>query len=61
MEVEKMTWGQYLVPLSSMKDLMDNYYVKFIPSLVVVDPEGNIQLYTSNPDKAHSYLEEKVK
>nr|WP_287897004.1 TlpA disulfide reductase family protein [Prevotella sp.] len=61
MEVEKMTWGQYLVPLSSMKALKDNYYVKFIPSLVVVDPEGNIQLYTSNPDKAHSYLEEKVK
>lgn len=61
MEVEKMTWGQYIVPLSSMKELMDNYYVKFIPSLVVVDPEGNIQLYTGNPDKAHSYLKERVK
>lgn len=61
MEEEKMSWQQYLVPLSSMKSLKDGYYIRFIPSLVVIDPDGNIQLYTSDPAKAHSYLEEKVK
>jgi len=61
MDEEKMTWGQYLVPQAAMKALTDGYYVKFIPSLVVIDPEGNIQLYTSSPDKAHNYLEEIIK
>lgn len=61
MEEENMPWQQYQVPQSSMKALKDGYYIMFIPSLVVIDPDGNIQLYTSNPDKAHSYLEDKLK
>ena len=61
MKEENMPWQQYLVPQSSMKALKDGYYIRFIPSLVVIDPDGNIQLYTSNPDKAHSYLEDKLK
>ena len=61
MKEEKMTWSQYQVPQSSMDALKEGYYVRFIPSLVVIDPDGYIQLYTSDPDKAHHYLEEKVK
>ena len=60
MNEEKMTWSQYQVPQSSMDALRDGYYVKFIPALVVIDPEGNIQLFTSDPQKAHSYLEQKL-
>lgn len=60
MNEEKMTWSQYQVPQSSMNALRDAYYVKFIPALVVIDPEGNIQLFTSDPQKAHSYLEQKL-
>ena len=58
---EKMPWSQYIVPQSSMKALKDGYYVKYIPSLVVIDPEGRIQLFTSDPSEAHAYLEEHVK
>ena len=61
MEQEQMPWQQLLVPEASMKALTAAYYIKYIPSLVVIDPEGNIQLYTSDPHKAHQYLEEHVK
>lgn len=61
MKEENMPWQQYQVPQSSMKALKDGYYIRYIPSLVVIDPDGNIQLYKSNPDKAHSYLEDKLK
>lgn len=61
MEQEQMPWRQLLVPEASMKALTAAYYIKYIPSLVVIDPEGNIQLYTSDPHKAHQYLEEHVK
>ena len=61
MEQERMPWRQLLVPEASMKALTAAYYIKYIPSLVVIDPEGNIQLYTSDPHKAHQYLEEHVK
>lgn len=61
MEQERMPWRQLLVPEASMKALTAAYYIKYIPSLVVIDPEGNIQLYTSDPHKAHQYLVEHVK
>lgn len=61
MEQEQMPWRQLLVPEASMKALTAAYYIRYIPSLVVIDPEGNIQLYTSDPNKAHQYLEEHVK
>lgn len=61
MEQERMPWRQLLVPEASMKALTAAYYIRYIPSLVVIDPEGNIQLYTSDPNKAHQYLEEHVK
>lgn len=57
---EKMPWCQCLVPQASMKALKDGYLVQYIPSLVVIDPEGNIQLFTSDPSEAHRYLEEKL-
>lgn len=60
MEDEKMPWQQALVPQASMKALKDAYFVRYIPSLVVIDPDGNIQLYTNDPDEAHRYLEEKL-
>lgn len=60
MEQEKMPWQQCLVPQTSMKALGDAYFVRYIPSLVVIDPDGNIQLYTNAPDEAHRYLEEKL-
>lgn len=60
MEDEKMPWQQALVPQTSMKALKDGYFVQYIPSLVVIDPNGNIQLYTNAPDEAHRYLEEKL-
>lgn len=61
MDEEKMTWQQYIVPATSGKALTAGYMVRYIPSLVVIDPDGNIQLYTSDPDEAHRYLEEKIK
>lgn len=61
MEQEQMPWRQLLVPEASMKALTAAYYIRYIPSLVVIDPEGNIQLYTSDPQKAHQYLEEHVR
>lgn len=61
MEQEQMPWRQLLVPEASMTALTAAYYIRYIPSLVVIDPEGNIQLYTSDPNKAHQYLEEHVK
>ena len=60
MEEEKMPWQQALVPQASMKALKDAYFVQYIPSLVVIDPEGYIQLFTSDPSEAHRYLEEKL-
>lgn len=60
MEQEKMPWRQCLVPQTSMKALKDGYFVQYIPSLVVIDPNGNIQLYTNDPSEAHHYLEEKL-
>lgn len=60
MEEEKMPWQQALVPQASMKALEDAYFVRYIPSLVVIDPDGNIQLYTNAPDEVHRYLEEKL-
>lgn len=60
MEDEKMPWQQALVPQTSMKALVDAYFVRYIPSLVVIDPDGNIQLYTNDPSEAHRYLEEKL-
>lgn len=60
MEQEKMPWRQCLVPQTSMKALKDGYFVQYIPSLVVIDPNGNIQLYTNDPSEAHRYLEEKL-
>lgn len=60
MEEEKMPWQQALVPQASMKALKDGYFVQYIPSLVVIDPNGNIQLFTSDPSEAHRYLEEKL-
>ena len=59
MAEEKMPWQQYLVPQSSMKALKDAYFLQFVPSLVVIDPSGHIVLFTSNPDEAHRYLEQK--
>lgn len=60
MDDEKMPWQQALVPQTSMKALKDGYFVQYIPSLVVIDPNGNIQLYTNDPSEAHRYLEEKL-
>ena len=59
MAEEKMPWQQYLVPQSSMKALKDAYFLQFVPSLVVIDPSGHIVLFTSDPDEAHRYLEQK--
>ena len=61
MNEEKMTWQQYIVPATSGKALTAGYMVRYIPSLVVIDPDGNIQLYTSDPAEAHRYLEENIK
>ena len=61
MEQEQMPWRQLLVPETSLEAMRAAYYIRYIPSLVVIDPEGNIQLYTSDPHKAHLYLEEHVK
>lgn len=61
MEQEQMPWRQLLVPETSLEAMRAAYYIRYIPSLVVIDPEGNIQLYTSDPHKAHQYLEEHVK
>ena len=60
MEEEKMPWQQALVPQASMKALKNAYFVQYIPSLIVIDPDGNIQLYTNDPGEAHRYLEEQL-
>lgn len=61
MKEEQMSWSQFVVPQTSMTALKDGYYVRFVPSLVVIDPEGRIQLFTSDPQKAHLYLEQNIK
>lgn len=61
MDEENMPWSQFLVPQTSMKALKDGYFVRYVPSLVVIDPDGNVQFFTSDPQKAHLYIEEHVK
>ena len=60
MNEEKMPWSQFVVPQTSMKALKDGYFIKYVPSLVVIDPEGKIQFFTSDPQMAHVYLEEHI-
>lgn len=57
---ENMPWHQYLVPVPAMKALKEAYLIQYVPSLVVIDPEGKIQLFTGDPAEAHRYLEEKL-
>ncbi len=61
MDEEQMPWAQYLVPAAGMKALKDGYFVRYIPTLVVISPDGKILLYTSDPQTAHHFLEEKLK
>lgn len=56
MAEEKMPWRQLLVPQSEIKQMKANYYIEYIPSLVVVSPEGRIMLFTSDAKEAHDYL-----
>lgn len=58
MKEEQMPWRQFLVPQTSMKALKAGYYIRYVPSLVVIDPAGRVQLFTSDPQKAHAYLEQ---
>ena len=57
---EQMPWRQFLVPQSEIKQLTEGYYVKYIPSLVVVSPEGHIVLFTNDAKKAHKYLTQQL-
>ncbi len=61
MDEEQMPWAQYLVPAAGMKALKDGYFVRYIPTLVVISPDGKILLYTGDPQTAHHFLEEKLK
>ncbi|MGM9733466.1 MAG: thioredoxin-like domain-containing protein [Prevotella sp.] len=54
---ENMPWEQYLVPKSQMKSMADSYYIRYVPSLIVVSPDGNIALYANDPATVMEYLE----
>lgn len=58
---ENMPWKQYVVPAEGMNKLTSEYMLQFVPTLMVIDPEGKIQVYVNDPAKAHHYLEEHVK
>lgn len=60
MKEEQMPWTQYIVPQTEMKSLEEAYYVRFIPALIAVSPEGKISLYTGDPSEAHAYLKDKL-
>lgn len=61
MAEEKMAWSQYLVPMAAFKALKDNYFVRYVPSLFVIDPQGNILYYTNDPAQAHAFLEQSLR
>ena len=61
MKEEQMPWPQYIVPQTEKKALTDAYYVRYIPTLIAVSPDGKISLYTGDPSEAHDYLEDKLK
>ncbi|MGN0280861.1 MAG: TlpA family protein disulfide reductase [Prevotella sp.] len=54
---EQMMWRQFLVPQTETKQMKDNYFIEYIPSLIVVSPEGKIMLFTSEAKEAHRYLD----
>ena len=60
MKEEAMPWPQFIVTKEGTSQLHHDYDLTFVPSLIVIDPEGCIQLFTSNPDEAHRYLEEHI-
>lgn len=61
MKEEQMPWPQYIVPQTEKKALTDAYYVRYIPTLIAVSPDGKISLYTGDPSEANDYLEDKLK
>ncbi len=58
---ENMPWPQFVVTKEGSDQLHKDYSLTFVPSLIVIDPEGCIQVFTSDPDLAHRYLEEHAK
>ena len=56
-----MPWPQFVVTKEGSDQLHKDYSLTFVPSLIVIDPEGCIQVFTSDPDLAHRYLEEHAK
>ena len=58
---ENMSWRQYITTTEGAKQLKEGYMLRFVPTLLVIDPEGHIQVYTNDPTVAHRYLEEHVK
>ncbi len=58
---ENMPWQQFIITTDGTKLLKENYMLQFVPTLMVIDPEGRIQMYTNDPDMAHKYLEDHVK
>ncbi len=61
MEQEQMPWTQVVAAHESMQLLQDNYKLSSIPFIVVVDPEGHIQLATHTPAEADLYIMERLK
>ncbi len=61
MKEENMPWRQLITTEEGTKRLREDYMLQYVPTLMVIDPEGRIQMYTNEPDNAHRYLEECVK
>lgn len=61
MKEENMPWRQLITTKEGTRQLGEDYMLQYVPTLIVIDHEGHIQMYTNEPDKAHRYLEEHVK
>lgn len=61
MEQEQMPWAQAIATTDGTAVLSEKYKLKSIPLLVVIDPEGNIQLATHTPAEADRFIIEKLK
>lgn len=61
MQEENMPWTQTIAPESANKLFDEFYEMVSIPYLMVISPEGKIELVTHSPDEVDAYLQKVLK
>lgn len=61
MEQEQMPWAQAIATTEGAGVLSEKYKLTSIPLIIIIDPEGNIQLATHTPAEADRFIIEKLK